>query len=123
MFAYATDAHTNNVCESEWELEALELGGELLASTESYGIGMRTTNVTMPLAYARVWALNIGRVLAPPNGWSQSAWDAELDRLVQTRLGTYRCLNCGNFHNGSKTRCVAENTCPQCCGVSEEVGI
>ncbi len=124
MFAFAIDAHQRDMCESEWKLDELEREGKLLAATESYGIGLRTTAVLMPLAYARVWSLNVGSVLAPPNGWSQTAWNAELDRLVKNRLGTFRCLDCGNFHNDGPQ-------CPSCRpahewqsgrGVSERIG-
>ncbi len=126
MFAYPTEAYTTGSCESERELRALVADGSLQAAIESYGIGLRSTSVLMTLAYARVWSRNIGEGLATPSlNWTRTRWEEVLDDLVRERLGKYRCLDCGNFHNGvpglNDVVFVAKDTCTECMGPSEEV--
>ena len=126
MFAYPTEAYTRNGCESEYAFRACEQDGTLRAAIESYSIGMRSTAVLMTLAYARVWSRNIGLVLnTPSHNWTQDRWNEVLDDLVRSRLGKYRCLDCGTFHNGvpglNDVVFVAKDSCPECMGPSEEV--
>lgn len=119
MYVRPTEAHTHDCCESECNYRAFESSGELKAAVESYGIGMRSTSILQTLAYARVWGKNIGVQTWPPNNMAQTEWNEILDGLVREHLGEYRCLDCGKFHNANTIHCVPDNTCPNCCGVSE----
>lgn len=126
MYAYPTEAYTHDACESEHKYNELCNGNVLKAAIDSYGIGMRTTEVLRTLAYARVWSRNIGVVIWPPDTVAtQSEWNAILDKLVWERLGAYRCLDCGNFHHGQAAnpdRMMSWDRCSQCGGPSEVLG-
>jgi len=123
MFAYPTEAYTHDACESEQLFRAFEHDGALQAAVDSYGIGLRSTEVLRTLAYCRVWSKNIGVAIWPPQGTlTQTDWDVILDKLVAKRLGKYRCLSCGNFHNGTDKPETPFDRCSQCGGASELIG-
>ena len=112
----------NRICESEQHLYYLSNIMPLDHLTRSYISGDRSQIVLNGLALGRVYSRNIGIYITPPRYWDQTTWDDVLDKLVQSRLGTHRCLDCNCFLDSRvSNRCQCGSTAMEPVGCTEGI--